>query len=416
VVIALGSRVRLGLAAVLLVVAIVDGGCSAGAAARSIASPGCSTAVASAPVLSGVRTTTIGAAGYPFGVATTPDGRWTFLDEFGAGLAVFSDSSAQPRLVRTIQLPVIVAGGAVTPTIAAGNALTADGRYLLVADTHDGAVVVSVARAETGSGNPVLGTLARPGSNGGARTGVSAGAVEVTSSPEGRYAFVSLEGAASIAVYDLQAALADHFSRSSYVGSVSLGRGVVGVAVSPDGRWLYATSELAATARSASAPGTLSVIRIATAERDPARAVIANVDAGCQPVRVITSSDGQTVWVTARASDDLLAFSAARLISDPQRAMLAAVRVGEAPVGLTLVRGGSLVVVADSNRFNAPGAHGALSVVNAAAALAGRPAVLGTIPIGGTPKEMSLEPNGRTLLVSNSAPAELHLVDVSALP
>jgi DNA-binding beta-propeller fold protein YncE len=81
------------------------------------------------------------------------------------------------------------------------------------------------------------------------------------------------------------------------------------------------------------------------------------VNAGCQPVRVITTADGTLVWVTARASDDLLCFSAARLRSDPAHPLVAVVRVGEAPVGLTAARGGALIVVADSNRFAASGEH-----------------------------------------------------------
>lgn len=66
--------------------------------------------------------------------------------------------------------------------------------------------------------------------------------------------------------------------------------------------------------------------------------------------------------MTARASDALLCFSAAALRTDPGRALVAIVRVGEAPVGLMLVRNGSLVVVADSNRFGASGQLEAVSV------------------------------------------------------
>jgi len=91
------------------------------------------------------------------------------------------------------------------------------------------------------------------------------------------------------------------------------------------------------------------------------------VAAGCDPVRVITSADGRQVWVTARESDDLLCFSAAALQTDPARVLVATVRVGEAPVGLMLVKNGSLIVVADSNRFGAPGANSSLSVVDVAA-------------------------------------------------
>lgn len=99
----------------------------------------------------------------------------------------------------------------------------------------------------------------------------------------------------------------------------------------------------------------MSVISVARAERGEAHAVVASVPADCSPVRVVVSADGSTVWVTARESDLLLAFSAARLIEDPAHALLAAVRVGEAPVGLALVDGGRWIVVAGSNRFTRRG-------------------------------------------------------------
>ena len=186
-----------------------------------------------------------------------------------------------------------------------------------------------------------------------------------------------------------------HVTVSSRLSSRTLlERNATSPTVSPDGRWLYATSELAAGAPLADFDGTLSVISLSEAERQPARAVIANVAADCSPVRVVASPDGRIVWVTARESDQLLAFSAAKLRSDTAHALLAAVRVGEAPVGLALVAGGREVVVADSNRFAAPGAHSGLTVVDAAAALAHRPAVLGTIVAGSFPREMSLEPSG----------------------
>ena len=101
---------------------------------------------------------------------------------------------------------------------------------------------------------------------------------------------------------------------------------------------------------------------------------------GCNPVRVITSANGRVVWVTARASDALLAFSAARLRTDPGDALLADVPVGEAPVGLALVGNGTMVVVADSDRFSSAGQHASLAVVDVADALAGKPALLGYLP------------------------------------
>jgi DNA-binding beta-propeller fold protein YncE len=196
-----------------------------------------------------------------------------------------------------------------------------------------------------------------------------------------------------------------------------VGDAPVGLAISPDGRWLYSTSALAGRLAGRFAParrGSLSVINVATAERNPGASVIATVSAGCTPVRVTVSPNGADVWVTARESDDLLAFSAARLLAKPGRSELATVRVGEAPVGLALVDGGRRVVVADSNRFNATGRTARLTVVNAVAALAHRAAIVGTIRSGLFPFEMALEPAGTVLLVGNFESGTLEAVHVGA--
>ena len=55
-------------------------------------------------------------------------------------------------------------------------------------------------------------------------------------------------------------------------------------------------------------------------------------------------------------------------------------------------------------------------VVGVAAALAGRPALLGYLPAGGFPREMALEPDGRTLLVTNFSSGQLEAVEVADLP
>ena len=357
-------------------------------------------------------------AGSPFGVMAALDGRWVFVDSPGTGVEVLrAGSPAGLTPARTIP-----AGQVLGETLAGG------GRYLLAA-AGTGAVVVNVARAERGSGGATLGTLASPAGQ---------GAIEVAVSRDGRFAFVSLEYSARVAVFDLRRALTQGFGPADYVGAIPVGQAPVGLAVSPDGRWLYATSELSATAplhsqptarpagpgqraRAADAPGpdapgTLTVISVQRAETDPARSVMSTVDAGCQPVRVITSADGRVVWVTARASDALLGFSAARLRSDPARALVARVRVGEAPVGLALVDHGGRIVVADSNRFGAPGATSSLAVVNVGAALAGKPALAGLLPAGRFPREMAPEPGGRTLLVTNFASGQVELVNVADLP
>jgi DNA-binding beta-propeller fold protein YncE len=392
--------------------------------ARALAAPGCSTATAASPALGSVSAAMLPVSGSPFGVAATADGRWAFVAVASPRASTPSidvlrlAGSRAPTLVRSIPAPGMPLGETITP----------DGKYLLAAD-NAGVAVLSVARAESGAAGAVLGTLSAPGdsgaSGGASNGGPTGGAIEVAASPDGRFAFVTLEDSQQAAVFNLGAALSRGFGPADYVGSIPLGLAPVGITVSPDGRWLYATSEVApsgtGTAKPVAGPGgplsagTLTVIDLRRAETDPAASVVATVVAGCQPVRVTTAADGTQVWVTARASDDLLCFAAARLVSDPKRALVAVVRVGEAPVGLAAVRGSSLVVVADSNRFGARGATSDLDVVNVAAALAGHPAVIGHIRAGLFPRDMTLAPDG-TLLVSDFDSGQVEAVGVATIP
>jgi DNA-binding beta-propeller fold protein YncE len=372
-------------------------------------SPGCSTATGHGAQLPASDVTMSRVPGDPFGVAVTANGRWSFVSSPSGSVSVLAISgSGAPRLVRQIPVPQ-----------ALGVAITPDGRYLLAASLT-GAVVIDVARAETGAPHEVLGTLRSPQTRG-RRLGGGGGAIEVAVSPDGRFAFASLEYSGEIAVFNLQQALASGFRTTGFVGDIPTGIAPVGMAVSPDGRWLYATSEVEAQRPAhrrglLGAQGTLSVISLSKAETGPAHSAVATVTAGCSPVRVVTSADGSTVWVTARESDRLLAFSAARLLSDPARSLIASVEVGEAPVGLALVDGGQRIVVADSNRFGFGGAASSLAVVNVAAALAGKPALAGYLRAGGFPRQMALEPDGRTLLVTDFSSGQLEVVRVAGLP
>ena len=391
---------------------------SVGPVVSSVAVPGCSAASAPGRQLPSGLAHLSPVPGPPFGVAVTADGRWSFVSLLpmgsrGAAIGVFAGTgSASPRLIR--QIPV--SGQAL------GVALTPGGRYLLAAN-GSGATVIDVQAAEQGSGNAVLGTLSSGGG------GQADGAIEVATSGDGRFAFVSLETSDKIAVFSLQRALASHFRTSGFVGYIPAGVAPVGLAVSPDGDWLYSTSELRSMSelrraehqgslslRLAGGQGTLAVINMHKAETDPAHAIVSTVTAGCSPVRVITSANGGTVWVTARGSDMLLGFSAARLRGDPAHALIARAAVGEAPVGLALVDSGRRVVVADSNRFSQPGAKSSLAVVNVAAALAHRPALDGYLPAGGFPRQMALEPDGRVLLVTDFASQQLETVNVTNMP
>jgi DNA-binding beta-propeller fold protein YncE len=309
----------------------------------------------------------------------------------GTSVGVFSDAAFLPKLVRTIP----------TPGTSSGVALTPDGNYLLVADGGSGAIVLDVARAEQGTAGAIVATLSSPGGD---------GAVEVAVSADGRFAFVTLEKSQGLAVFDLAMAVARRGAGRVFVGKIPLREAPVGMALSPDGRWLYATSE-----GGAGRDGLVYVIDVERAETTPGRAVVSGVAAGCSPVRVITSTDGATVWVAARGSNDLLAFSSGGLRSHPATALLAKVEVGSAPVGLALVDGGRYVVVADSNRFGPPKARGDLRILDTTALLSRQVAAVSHVLAGGFPREMAVVANGAILLVTNYTSGQIEAVDVTSL-
>ena len=375
--------------------------------AGSLKVPGCSVAVAPARALTGVRPVMTSVPPAPFGVITSPDGRWVFVSD-SHGVTVLRAGAASPVVLESVSLPGRQQG--------LGEALTPDGRYLLVAATSETAVL-SVARLESGSAQAVVGSLPAPG-----------GAIEVATSAGGHYVFTSLEGTGAVQVSDLARALSAGFqARGVTIGRVPAAFAPVGEAISADGRWLYVTSEVRgpagglrgpATNRRCpgdpdSLPGVVRLIDIAKAEQDPAAAVRATIGAGASPVRVVLSPGGKVAWVTARGSDALLGFATSRL-TPARPALVADVPVGSAPVGVVLVDGGRLAVVADSNRFAGRGAQW-LSVVSIQDALHGRPALVGQIRAGSFPRQFALSPDGQTLYVTNFASSQLETIRVAGL-
>ncbi len=119
--------------------------------------------------------------------------------------------------------PVVVTSIPVTGE-PLGETVTPDGKYLLAADGN-GAVVISVARAESGAAGAVLGTLAAPGGSGLGQGALSGSAIEVATSRNGRYAFVTLE-------YDQRAAVFNLAAASSREGAVPA-QHPVGIRASP---------------------------------------------------------------------------------------------------------------------------------------------------------------------------------------
>jgi hypothetical protein len=403
------SRAAASIAAAIVVVAVVavafaalhhpgttparksTGGTRAGGGlAAAVKVPGCTTAAATPASLTGVSSQKVAIGGSPFGIAVTPDGKYSFVPT-GNDVVVLNNSSGSSAPTPVVTIP---AAGA-----KKDDAITSDGKYVLAA-ANSGAYVISAAAAEAGNANAVLGTLTSPGGK---------GAVGVSISPNGDFAFITLQNSAEMAVFNLQKSVAGGYGQSGFVGMVPLGQSPIGIAQSPNGRWMYVTTENSA--------GKLYVLSMSRAETDPKDAVVQAAAAGCSPARVIVSANGSVLWVTVRDSNALVAFSAAKLLTKPSESLIARVNVGQTPIGLTFIKGGSEIMIADSNLKNVAGAN-TLALISTQRALAGqnRGALLGFVPTGQVPREAELELGGQTLLVTENGSGQLQAISVGSLP
>jgi DNA-binding beta-propeller fold protein YncE len=329
--------------------------------------------------------------GQPYGVVVSPNHFGFVSLRNGAPLVVLNTSRFVPAVARKTR-----------PTDSEGEALTHNHRYLLVAG-GSGLTVFRVRDLEAGS--PALaGSLNSPGGQ---------FALQVVPSPNDRFAFVAMQNSGNVAVFNLDKALKHGFGPAAFVGMIPITGLPTGMAASPDGRYLYVVSRPAIPVDSGM--GTLAIINLRKAEATPRSSVIKNDSAGCGSARVITSANGQQVWVTAAGGNALEAFSATKLISDPRHALDARVLVGAAPIGLVLVDNGRRMVVADSSD-SSTGTDADLAVVNVSKALAHQPAVIRAIRSRGRPHQFALEPGGKTLLVTNTGSGEVQAVNVAQLP
>jgi DNA-binding beta-propeller fold protein YncE len=396
-----------GLAAVLMLA-----GCSQQAAPRhplahppSVAAaaqaPGCSVAVSAGRPLAAAADVTEPVPGQPYAVAVLPGGRyavaslWTgSLHGTGGALELLAIRPRALSPVRTISLPAGLGG-------ASGMAVTRDGQLLLVA-AETATAVVSVRGLEDGAPDPVEGILGDAG----------VGQIEVAVTPDDHYAFVSDENSGGLSVFNLALARKRGFGAPGVaVGIIRLAPGPVGIAISPNAALVYVT-----TLGGAGPHGELWVINASAAERGAGQsAVLGHVYAGCQPVRVVLSPAGSLAWVSALQSDAVLAFQTSRVLSDPAAALRAVVHVGAEPVGLVLLNRGQLLVVGDSDRYGIRGGS-AISLVSADDALAGMPAVLGSLPAGQFPRDFAYDASAGAILVPNYVSETVELVRPGTWP
>jgi len=218
------------------------------------------------------------------GVAFSPNGKHLYAaggaNDAVYDFAVTSDTVAT-RPLRTIQIPSSVPsiiGAGITKDLA----VTPDGKYLLVThELDDSLAIVNTATYAVSSvrfGLPFLGD--------GYPYGVAV-------SPDGRTAYVALQGAKSVAVVDLQG------GAGSVLARIAVGDHPTALALSPDGSQLYVAN---------ANDDTLSIVT--TADRRLAASiplhVLAGEALGATPNAVAVSPDGKRVYV-ALAGDDAVA-------------------------------------------------------------------------------------------------------------
>jgi YVTN family beta-propeller protein len=359
--------------------------------------------------------------GHPFSTIPTPDGCWLFVSLTSSnprsanGVAVLSRRGGRINVDRVFPVEA-------EPT---GMTMTHDGKLLIVAD-GEYVVFMDVARMTSGrGGDPILGYV-KDGAD-------YSGSVYVNTTADDRLLFVSDEQVQAVTVINLQKARAEGFKETAIIGKVPTGRAPIALTFSPDGRWLYTTSQIApesygwpieckpegadpATAQPRFPQGAIIVVDVAKAATDPANSVAARVQAGCSPVRMAISPDGTRVYVTARNSNALLAFDTARFHADAANARVGTVPVGSSPVGVAVANGGRQVFVSNSNRFaRDQTVRQTLTVIDAARVGEGAAAVVGSVPAGLFPREFGHSPDGQTLFVSNYVSSELEVIDLKRL-
>ncbi len=360
--------------------------------------------------------------GKPFQALPSLDGCWVFVsipDMSGGsgGIAVLSRANgtlAMKSLTRVDASPV-------------GMVLTHDGR-MLIASAGQRIIFLDVKRLVSAPDSAVLGYLDEPGR---AR---QLGRIYANITSDDSTLFVADERAQTITVVDMAKARATNYTAASIVGQIPTGSAPIALTFSPDGKTLFATSQLgpaslrwpAACKREQGSnmnfvnpQGAIHIIDVQRAKTDPAHAVLRSVPAGCNPVRLVLSPSGDRAYVTARGNNALLVFDTARLMNDPARSLIGRVEVGTAPVGIAVVDEGRRVIVTNSNRFAGAADDKQFLTVVDATQIGGSDAdhiVIGSIPAGAFPREMRVTSDGRTLILTNYSSGTVQAIDLTHLP
>ena len=321
-------------------------------------------------------------------------------------------------------------------------------------DTCQQSVITHVPQRTTYN-EPTTGTPKLPGS------------FDIVFSKDGTHAFVANEYGATDADLSLVGtvgilSVTRHPTNGSFNGTTHISRNpyihipnantIPSVSISHDGKRLYVMSEVADPSsnpdlsfnpnadptesrnpiltgkrclQSGNYPqwnGLLTVIDVEKATQGLGQAaIIRSMAAGCSPVRAVESTDGNTVWVSARGDNRVLAFDVNKLISaSPNTGLLGyADSGGAAPVGLALFQHNQLLAIANSNRFqmNNPDSTGAnVSILDVRDP--SNPTIVQTLPAryDAFPRNIRVGQDDSTLVVSNFQSRQLQIIRTAITP
>jgi DNA-binding beta-propeller fold protein YncE len=345
-------------------------------------------------------TKTVSVPGRPFGIKATADGCWLFVSLIGnppagGAIAVLRNEHGDFRLDHVVKVPG-----------QPGGMSLADSGRVLAAAAQDRILLLDVAKLERGGQQPVTSDIFDQ---------ANAGAVYAQFALRDRVVFVSEEQKSRIAVIDVERAEQGDTAHS-IVNRVITDIDPVGLALSPDGLRLFATSEITPPSAAlpslcapaqpgdrASPEGRLLAIDVQAAATGPSKSVLAGWAAGCSPVRVALSADGSKVWVTARGDGELLEFSTRELSRGVSSTTAIRHKVGSSPVGLAVRPDGGQVWVANSDRFSTS-ASGTLTCISLTDTSER------SVASGRFPRELTFLPDGKTLVVTVFGSSELQFV------
>ncbi|MFD4586125.1 MULTISPECIES: beta-propeller fold lactonase family protein [unclassified Streptomyces] len=168
------------------------------------------------------------------------------------------------------------------------------------------------------------------------------------------------------------------------VYSIPVGKSPGGVAVSPDGRWVYATTYYD--------PAAVSVTDTATH-----RTVGSPIPVGDKPQGVAVSPDGRRVFVANSASDSVSVIDAAThgTVGNP-------IDVGKNPMRLAVSRDGRRAFTADAGSDS-------VSVIDTAT----HRTVGSPIPVGDNPQGVAVSPDGRQAFTANAGSDSVSVIDTA---